>query len=301
MARHLTHRADERGRLAELPAVMASYAAVHQVGIRTAWSDFRRLRELGYVRQTAAPCPGRAARYTLAVPADLPPELPRTLSTTVREEIDPAVDRARSRQTRVTMDAALSECEVIRHGSATGPKIAASFGCGRLHTSPYTREGSPPSPPEHVPRSRPGPRQARFGGVSDEEKSQALYIVKTCGPFWERQRGPGRGLPSSQVAEVAHLTALLLRHVPPSEAVELLTEQVASAEDLAAVVRFRIGRQLAAARRQVRVEVDEDGRGYAAMLQARGTQAAALLDQSTDSRQATRQALAAVRARVAAR
>ncbi|MEW9530242.1 hypothetical protein [Microbispora sp. NPDC049125] len=47
--------------------------------------------------------------------------------------------------------------------------------------------------------------------------------------------------------------------------------------------------------------VDEDGRGYATMLRARGAQAAALRDQSAASRQATRQALAAARARLAAR
>ncbi|MFD0887748.1 hypothetical protein ACFQ08_24675, partial [Streptosporangium algeriense] len=54
MARHLTHRADERGRLADLPGMIASYAAVHRVSTRTAWADLRRLREAGYVRQTAA-------------------------------------------------------------------------------------------------------------------------------------------------------------------------------------------------------------------------------------------------------
>ncbi|WP_189241063.1 hypothetical protein [Planomonospora parontospora] len=45
MARHLTHRADERGRLAGLQAVMRSYTVVHAVSVRTAWADFRRLRE----------------------------------------------------------------------------------------------------------------------------------------------------------------------------------------------------------------------------------------------------------------
>ncbi|MER8027345.1 hypothetical protein, partial [Glutamicibacter protophormiae] len=59
MARHLTHRADDRGRLVDLQEVMASYARVHRVSVRIAWADFRRLRDAGLVRQTAAAAPGR--------------------------------------------------------------------------------------------------------------------------------------------------------------------------------------------------------------------------------------------------
>ncbi|MFI6802981.1 hypothetical protein [Streptosporangium canum] len=299
MIRHLTHRADERGRLVELQAVIGSYAAVHRVSERIAWADLKRVRELGYVRQTAAAAPGRRARYVLSVPATLPAELPRSLARAVRNEIDPAADRARGRQTRVTMDANLAECEMVRYGSATRPAIMTQLGCGRLQTSPYTREGSPPSPRDHVLRSLPGLRRARSGGISDEEKATALYVVKGCGPIWARQRG-GQVLGDAQAAELAPLVALLLRHMPPSEAVELLTEQTGSAVDLAGVVRYRIGRQLAAARRRARVRADEHGQGYAAAMATRAAAAAARYEQTQAGRQefhAARAALEAARRR----
>ncbi|WP_285710850.1 hypothetical protein [Microtetraspora sp. NBRC 16547] len=85
MVRHLTHRAGDRGRLADMQAVMESYATRHRVSVRIAWADFGRLRPLGLVRQTAAPAPGRRSRYVLSVPAELPAELPQTLARAVRD------------------------------------------------------------------------------------------------------------------------------------------------------------------------------------------------------------------------
>lgn len=136
MVRHLTHWADERGRLVDLQAVMDAYAARHGVRRRVAWTDFKRLRRRGMVRQTVAPAPGRQARYVLATPPDLPAELPRTLARAVRDEIDPPAARAAGTVTRARADALLADCEVIRHGSATGPARHTAVGCGRLHTSP---------------------------------------------------------------------------------------------------------------------------------------------------------------------
>ncbi|MBG0819125.1 hypothetical protein [Planomonospora sp. ID82291] len=292
MIAHLTHRADARGRLADVPGIMRSYASVHRVGIRTAWSDFRRVRTLGYVRQTVAAAPGRAARYVLSVPPELPAELPASLARAVRREIDPPSAQATGAITRAEADRLQAECETVRHGSATGPAIRRQSGCGRLHTSPYTREGSPPSPRDHARDRLQGiPGIPQKGGITDEEKRNALYTVKTCGPHWAWQR-EDRGLSAVQVAEVLPLVALLLRHVPQSEAVELMTERTRSAADLPGVIRYRIGRVLAAARRRSKVRADEDGRGYAAAMTARAEAAA----QRFEETQAGRSAFAAARA-----
>ncbi|WP_157570852.1 hypothetical protein [Microtetraspora malaysiensis] len=301
MVRHLTHWADERGRLADMQAVMESYATRHRVSVRIAWADFGRLRPLGLVRQTAAPAPGRRARYVLSVPAELPAELPRTLARAVRDEIDPAASRAKGTITRAQADALLAECEVIRQGSTTGPARYTAGGCGRLHTSPYTREGSPPSPQRPDRPSLPRPHRTPYRGISDEETAAGLYLVQICGPLWAAQRGRGRGLTDAEAAEIGRLVALLLRRLPKSEVVELLTEQTGSAADLARVVRFRIGRTLATLRRRAEVPADEDGQGYAAGMAARAAAVVAQHEATTTSRHAVRRALEEARARTAAR
>ncbi|WP_433227406.1 hypothetical protein [Microtetraspora malaysiensis] len=298
MVRHLTHVADERGRLADMQAVMKSYATRHGVSVRIAWVDFGRLRPLGLVRQTAAPAPGRAARYVLSVPAELPAELPRTLARAVRDEIDPASSRAKGTTTRAQADALLADCEAVRYGSATGPAQHTAGGCGRLHTSPYSLEGSPPSPRRPDLPSSPRPRRALSRGISDEERASGL---KKCGPLWAAQRGEACGLTDAEAAEIGRLVALLLRRLPTSEIVELLTEQTSSANDLASVVRYRIGRQLAALRRRVEVPADEDGQGYAAAMAARAAAAAARHEAAANSRNAVRRAMEAARVSTAGR
>jgi len=305
MARHLTHRADERGRLRDLPAVMGSYAAVHQVSVRTAWADFKRLRLLGYVRQTAAAAPGRPARYVLSVPADLPAELPRSLARAVRDEIDPLADRAAGTPTRAQVDAALSDCEVMRYGSASrrgAPRepIMARKGCGRLHTSPYTREGSPPSPPDPGAHSPQRPRRIRRGGLGDDEKTAALYVVKACAGSWEAQRGRGRGLEPDKHPGIMRMLALLLRWLPPGEVAELITERTRSAVDLAAVVHCRVSHALKLARQRIGVPVDEDGSGYEAVMAARAAEAERRFEATRQGRAAFAAARAALEARLAA-
>uniref|UniRef100_UPI003F4906EA hypothetical protein n=1 Tax=Microtetraspora malaysiensis TaxID=161358 RepID=UPI003F4906EA len=301
MVRHLTHWADERGRLADMQAVMESYATRHRVSVRIAWADFGRLRPLGLVRQTAAPAPGRRARYVLSVPAKLPAELPRTLARAVRDEIDPAASRAKGAITRAQSDALLADCEVIRQGSTTGPARHTAGGCGRLHTSPYTREGSPPSPQRSDRPSLPRPRRAPYRGIGNEETATGLYLVQVCGPLWAAQRGQAHGLADAEATEIGRLVALLLRRLPKSEVVELLTEQTGSAADLARVVRFRIGRTLAALRRRVEVPADEDGQGYAAGMAARAAAVAAQHEATVSSRHTVRRALEEARARIAVR
>lgn len=292
MVRHLTHWADERGRLGDLPAVIGAYAAHHGVSVRSAWADFTRLRTRGMVRQTAAPAPGRQARYVLATSPDMPTELPRTLARAVRDDIDPPAARAAGTVTRAQADALLADCEVIRHGSAAGPAQHSAAGCGRLHTSPYSLEGSPPSPPRPGPLSPDRARLAPSGGISDEDRAAGLYVVKACFPAWTAQRGRPPEFAPAEAAELGGLVALLLRHLPRGEVVELLTEQTRSALDLAGVVRYRIGRQLATLRRRARVRVDDDGQGYAAAMATLAAARAAQHEATAASRAAVRRALA---------
>jgi hypothetical protein len=280
MAEHLTHRADAAGRLVDIPGVLAGYADSHQVSRRTGWTDFMRLVEAGLVRQVCAAAPERQARYVLSMDlASLPDDLPVDLARELRKHIDSPVVAAKGRPTRADEDAALAECEVIREGSARGPKIAARLGCGRLHTSPYTREGSPPSPQPHESQRPQRPRPLPFWGQDlDGERGSALDFVRELGPEWARQRG-GQVLSDAEAAELAHLVVLLLRHMPRSEAAELLTAQVASAGDLAGVLRWRIGRTLASMRRARRrvetIRVDDEGQGHAAWLAANADRAEA--------------------------
>ncbi|MBB4920969.1 hypothetical protein [Streptosporangium saharense] len=270
MVRHLTHHTDERGRLVDVPSMIAFYAAVHQVSSRTAWTDLRRVRQLGYVRQTAAAAPGRAARYVLSVP-ELPADAPTTLGTAIRAEIDPPARRARGRLTRAQAAAVEAEVETVRYGSAAQEPLATATGCGWLQTSPYSLEGFPPSPDQRVCRPRTGPRgHRRGGGVTPDEQAEALYLVKECGLVWARQ---GQALREDQVPGIAHLIALVRRHLPHGEVLELLGERVASAADLASVITYRAGRVLATARRARRVQADEDGQGYAVALAARAAAA----------------------------
>ncbi|WP_184725672.1 hypothetical protein, partial [Streptosporangium saharense] len=299
MIQHLTHRATARGHVSDVMAIMAVYASVHGCDPRTGWNHFTRVQKLGYVRKVAGPAQGRQARYVLSLP-DLPAEPPADLARAVRDEVDPAPARARGRQTRVTVAAALSECEVVRYGSATGPALATQHGQKIIfQTRPYTREGSPPSPRTHVLRSLRDHRSPRpGGGISEGERAHGLYIVKECGPAWIEQRG--HGLSDAEQAALAPLVALIARDLPASEVVELLTWQVRTASDLGGVIRYRIGRLLAANRRRARVRADDDGEGYAAAMAARAARVAAHYQQTQRGRAATRAEAVAALARVAA-
>ncbi|MEV4753031.1 hypothetical protein AB0K21_42370 [Streptosporangium sp. NPDC049248] len=298
MARHLTHHADAAGHLADIPAVFDAYTAHHGFasrasGHRIGWTDLMRLVEAGLVRQVCAAAPERQARYVLAMDlAVLPDDLPSDLKDELRRHIDNPIAAAKGKQTRASIDANLSECEVIREGSATRPQaINAASGCGRLHTSPYTREGLSPSHPSRLSQPSRRPRELPFGCKDRaEERAHAVDFVLGLQPRWARQRD-GQVLGDREVAEVSYLVALLLRHMPESEAAELLCEQVASASDLAGVLRWRIGKVLGRARRAARnlanLILDENGSVHAAWLAANAERntanaprRAALIDQA---------------------
>ncbi|MDR8415075.1 hypothetical protein MTP10_40890 [Nonomuraea sp. 3-1Str] len=280
LAKHLSLEADKRGRLVDIDEVLEKYAATHLLSKRVGWTDLDRLIAAGLVRQARRPAPGIQARYVLAMDlAALPDDLPKTLAAEVRRHIDNPITIAKGGQTKAMLDEGLAECEVVRYGSAVRREpIMTALGCGRLHTSPYTREGLPP-PQSQPSQKRQRPRLLPFQGRDfDEERGAALNFVKILAPEWARQRA-GQVPSDAEMGELAHLVMLLLRHMPESEARELLTTQVASATDLCGVLRWRIGRTLAqlrrAGRRARQLRVDDDGRRHAAFLAANAERNAA--------------------------
>ncbi|MFC4536910.1 hypothetical protein [Sphaerisporangium dianthi] len=281
MLKHVALHADEHGVLRDIPALLAAYCARHAVGSRTAWYDLMdRAVEAGLVRQLFAAAPERQAVYILCLDvAALPADLPADLLALVRRYVDNPAVAAKGRPTRAQRDRALAECQVVRYGSARRAPIMEQAGCGRLHTSPFTREGSPPSPQPRQSQSSQRARRLPFGGQNlGEERSAALNFVKELCPVWAAQRSTGEIPSDAELAELARLAGLLLRRMPRHEVAELLTAQVASAADLAGVLRWRIGRTLAGLRRSERraaeLAVDDDGARHAAWLESNATAAA---------------------------
>ncbi|RSM93766.1 hypothetical protein DMB42_52045 [Nonomuraea sp. WAC 01424] len=274
MARHLAYWADEHGSLVDIPGVLAAYSAHYARGRRTAWADFTRLVDAGLVRQVCAAAPYRQARYKLCMDVlSLPSDLPRDLAAELTAYVDNPRVAARRRPTRADVHEALAECEVVRYGSATRDNaIMAAAGEGKLHTSPFTREGFSPlcTPPARRRPSRARQR-APLGQDRIEEQANALYFVRELVPEWARQR-QGQVLDDVALAEVAELARVLLRRMPESEVAELFTAQVTSAEDLVGVLRWRTGRTMASMRRAEyrarRLVVDDDGSRHAAWLAA---------------------------------
>lgn len=282
MARHLTAHCDERGRLVDVPELLATYGRRHGVTVRAAWNDWRRMVDARIIRQTVAAAPGRQARYVLALDvAALNDDLPADLGTEVRRYVDDPRAAARGRPTRADHHEALSECEVIRRGSTTAKEPTDTApGAGRLHTSPYTREGSPPSPHDGQPKRAPRPPRRRFWEPGPPDHGAALYVVKAIRAEWKKST-TRRVVPSvDDLADVVRLVSVLLRYMPPGEAEELLTERTDSVRDLAGAARWRIGRALRALRRRTARPVDDDGSLWDAWHAERRAQARAQADRA---------------------
>lgn len=299
MSRHVTAWCDERGRLLDIPEMLSAYARRHGVSLRTAWTDFRRMVNARVVRQTAAAAPGRQARYILALDvADLPADLPADLGTEVRRFVDDPRAAAMGRATRAERHEALAECEVIRVGSATRDEPAeTAHGSGRLHTSPYTREGTPPSPHGARPERDRGPRRGGSREPGPLDLGPALYVVKAVRQKWKNSP-TRRALPTEDdLSEVVRLVSLLLRYVPPGEAEELLTERTDSVRDLVGAARWRIGRALRGLRRRSARMIDDDGSLWDAWHAERRARARAQADRLAAYRADAEAAAARARAK----
>jgi hypothetical protein len=241
------------GVISDVPAMLAGYMARCYVSKQTAYTDLGRLVRRGLVRQVQAAAPGYRARYRLAAPAamvaasmpGLPPELARAIRQDPEGSETPRPDRRRA-------------------GDGSGSA------CGGLDPSPYMREGSPPSPPGdgHRGVQRRGWPCDRGEKITEEELDRARAVLKACAGEWRAQRG--RGAELGELGRVEVLAMLAMRHAPPGEIIQLLTERVAGARDLAAVLAWRLGRVVDASRHPGRqVPADENGARYAEMLAAR--------------------------------
>ena len=245
-----TVRAD--GVIGDVPAMLAGYMARCHVSRQTAYTDLGRLVARGLVRQVQAAAPGYRARYRLSAPAAMVaaemPGLPRELARALSQ--DPP--------------------EAEQHDSGAQGGRESGMPCGGLDPSPFTREGSPPSPSgtAHRGARHTASRRVDGGEIAIEELDQARAVLAACAGEWRAQRGRAGDLPAAARLEV--LTALALRHAPPGEVRQILTWHVAGARELAGVLAWRLGRVVDAARQpRRRVAADEDGARYAAMLAAR--------------------------------
>lgn len=304
MAAHLTHWATPGGLIRDMPRVMAAYTAHHQVSARTGWKDLARLVDAGLVRKVTGAAPHQAAVYALVLDlARLPDDLPKSLGRAVETTAHDPVKRARGVPTLAEMHASLEECTVVRHGSRSAPHPVTAPGCGRVHTSPYTREGPTPPPPSGPPQREHRPARVTVLGANldYDEHAQARRVLDDCRTWWLRQRSgwvpPGtETLTDAAARSVEHLVVLLLRYMPPGEAVELLTQQTRSARDLAGVVAYRVGRVLRSVRRRRALPVDEHGQRAERLRQELAGARAVSMNASPQRKEALEEARAAMAA-----
>jgi hypothetical protein len=269
MARFLadTDTVSKAGIIRDVPAMIAAYRARCRVSRQTAWTDLGRLVERGLVRQVQAAAPGYPACYRLSYPAAmvdaemtrLPPDLARELPH--RRQQQAAGEPGESGGDDASQDQARDNDP--EPGGEQEPEQAGEAGsCGRLDTSPYTREGSPPSPAGTGSRGTPVPAG---GKISTEERAAAASVLSACRGQWLAQRGPLRVPDPAELHRAETLTALALRYAEvPSDVRQLLTWHVASADDLPRVLEWRLGRAVSAWRRTSRPDLRDPRRRRAA-------------------------------------
>jgi hypothetical protein len=314
--------ADAAGRIPNIGRLIASYAKWHGVSEATAYRHWRVVRELGLVRQTQHSAPGEHARYVLCFPpAQLPNDLPIPDSSVQPMDLAAHLQAWDDHADQALEEAA--ELELVRYGAATsmrtatttsapgtGPDAApqtstdadpdslSAYYCKAFPL--YAKAKNPSAQASTVHRARPVANR-RGGRISDEERAHALTVLSDCMPRWVAQRGPNRLPRDAELERLVPLLVLVLRHTPPSEAVELLTNQVRSADSLAGVLTWRLGRTLRALRARFNRPVDDDGEIYAATRALRAAEAAARHEQTAAARQAAKDALHSALNRIARR
>ncbi|GAA4522488.1 hypothetical protein GCM10023191_101790 [Actinoallomurus oryzae] len=287
--------ADAAGRIPNTGRLIASYAKWHRVSETTAYRHWQVVRELGLVRQTQHSAPGEHARYVLCFPpAQLPADLPAGDLSPQPMDLDAHVRDWDDHAGQALEETA--EFGLVRYGAATSARratttpttVTGSDGASLASTdtdldslSAYYCEAFPlyakaknPSTPTRVfahPRRTPN---RRGGRISDDERTAALGVLSDCVDRWVAQRGPHRLPTDAELDRMVPLLVLVLRHTPPSEVIELLTHQVRSADSLAGVLTWRLGRTLRALRARFDRPVDEDGQIYAATAALRAAEGA---------------------------
>lgn len=199
-------------------------------------------------------------------------------SVSAPRESGEAPRRVRCGIGRARGDALLADCEVWRYGAALSRRHHGGGSSGVLHLSPLTREGYP-HPRRDQARRGTAARDGRSRGTNRiDDEGLAGAVLDRCGPAWRAQRGPGGGLGQVERDGLQPLVAGALRYLPSADVVEALTDRVASARSLAAVVASRaraVIQRGRAARRRADELADETGAAYAAWSTRRAAEVAA--------------------------
>lgn len=314
--------ADAAGRIGNIGRLIASYAKWHGVSEATAYRHWRVVRELGLVRQTQHSAPGEHARYILCFPpAQVPNDLPILDVSPQPMDLAAHLQAWDDHADQALEEAA--ELELVRYGAATSTRTATATSApvtGPDAAPQTSTNADPDSLPAYYCKAFPlyakaknpsaqtwairhpkSTSKRRGGRISDDERANALTVLSDCVPRWVAQRGPNRLPSDAELERMVPLLVLVLRHIPPSEVIELLTTQVRSADSLAGVLTWRLGRTLRALRATFDRPVDDDGEIYAATRALHAAEAAVRHERTATARQAAKDALHAALNRIARR
>jgi hypothetical protein len=276
-AQHLTHHADQSGRIADIAATIVGYAHWHLVSTRTGWTDHGRVEARGRLREKLAPTTGRKAQYQLCVdPAELDLEampvamahaFAQLFGLPVRDEHQdnaeaapqqPApqpVDEDQERTEEYELGLGpvpgsladqhryLSDCEVARLGGASQHCRYSAVSSGRLHTRHLPKRLFSPTLRKKPPRTL---RPRSQGKISSEERACAEQVMRRCWPSWLKQRSReqyGPPLSRAEWTELVPLVVYALRYADnPGDVVDELTDRIGSARHLPTLLAYRCRR-----------------------------------------------------------
>src|SRR5512135_158866 len=204
LAQHLSWQLGEQVTLTNIRSVLDHYAAYHQLSLRTAWTDWRRLVEAGWLSPTRAPAnqgssqpqgpgSGRAARYVLTAPAAL-------------------VDQLRARSPRPAATALVT----------------------------FSSQEAFPSPSVPPPRHDHRRGWITLRAPTMAERRDASALLAGCHPRWRHQRPEDSLLTRPDWHHLLPLVAQVQRQRPDVGLPTMLTDRVRSARSLPAVLAWRL-------------------------------------------------------------
>ncbi len=214
LAKHLSWYLGEQVTLTGIRALLAGYAAYHGLSLRTAWTDWGRLVEAGWLSPTRAPAnqgrchpqgpgSGRAARYVLTAPD------------------------------QVIMQLRLRPCRRLVTALDTFSSLEDSL--------------SPSVPPPRQDHQR---GWITLCNPLVTQRQDASALLAGCHEPWRRQRPDSDLLTRQDWQRLLPLVAQAQRHCPDVPLTAVLTERVASARHLPSVLAWRLWRLLRASRQQ---------------------------------------------------
>ncbi|RSN46561.1 hypothetical protein [Actinomadura sp. WAC 06369] len=313
--------ADDKGHVENIGKFIACYRKAFGCSEATAYAHWRVVRELGLVRQTRhsaghrPPAAGgqdaRTARYVLCWPAArLPEDLPEEADAQTAAPLSGAVAAwdeyaaaalAGADEIGLYRYGACRDSQAHATGTAAAPVENQRPSAYYLEAWPLYARVSPPSPPAPYQSGEERSRRRRPGGLTEDDRAQAVAILNRCRSRWAEQ---GQELSEEEIAQLSGMVALVSRysaHVHPGDLVDILTERVRSARDLHGLLRYRLQAVLRDLRRRRNLPVDHHGARHAAYAAQLAAKRADALEASAASRAQARAAAAAARARVAAR